>query len=339
MKIGILTHPLGANYGGILQAWALSTYLKSLGHNVVVLNRKNNLPFLKRVAKNLLTACGYKRYADPRYSKLVSFVEKNINYSKPLSTDRQMTAYVKKYRLDMVIVGSDQVWRPDFAKNYGFNYFLDFVPPGVKKASYAASFGLSAWGYNYEETQMIAGLLSKFVAVSVREDEAIKLCKDNLGIEVEHLLDPTFLLTNTYYDNIASDRKINEPYTYVYWLGSEEEKQKAIREFGDQNKIVEISLRGNTPLESIEDWLSYIKYADKVITDSFHGLVFSILFNKQFFIQPNVSGGNGRIHSLLKLVDITPQLDNNLSIDYSVVSMRIDKLRKNAYDFLSELCV
>ena len=338
MKIGILTHPLGANYGGILQAWALSTYLESLGHDVVVLNRKNNLPLLKRVAKNILTVCGYKRYADPKYSTLVRFVENNINYSKPLSTDRQMTAYVKQHGLDLVIVGSDQVWRPDFAKKYGFNYFLDFVPQGVKQASYAASFGLSDWGYNSEETQRIAGLLSKFVAVSVREDEAVELCKDNLDIEVEHMLDPTLLLSNTYYDKIASCRKINEPYTFVYWLGSEEEKQKAIREFGNQTKIVEISLRGNTQLDSIENWLSYIKYADNVITDSFHGLAFSILFNKQFYIQSNSSGGNGRVRSLLEMLEIASQFDgDSKSIDYSIVNNRIDELRQRSYKFISEL--
>ena len=338
MKIGILTHPLGANYGGILQAWALSTYLESNGHDVVVLNRKNNLPLLKRVAKNILTVCGYKRYADPKYSKLVRFVENNINYSKPLSTDRQMTAFVKQSGLDLVIVGSDQVWRPDFAKKYGFNYFLDFVPQGVKQASYAASFGLSDWGFNSEETQTIARLLSKFVAVSVREDEAVKLCKDNLGIEVEHLLDPTLLLTNTDYDKITSGRKIDEPYTYVYWLGSDAEKQKAIREFGDQTKIVEISLRGNTQLDSIEDWLSYIKYADNVITDSFHGLAFSILFNKQFYIQSNASGGNGRVRSLLEMLEISSQFDgDSKSIDYSIVNRRIDELRQRSYKFISEL--
>lgn len=338
MKIGILTHPLGANYGGILQAWALSKYLESIGHDVVVLNRKNNLPLLKRIAKNILTTCGYKRYADPKYSKLIRFVENNINYSRPLSTDRQMTAYVKQHGLDLVIVGSDQVWRPDFAKKYGFNYFLDFVPQGVKQASYAASFGLSEWGYNSNETQTISRLLSKFVAVSVREDEAVKLCKDNLDIEVEHMLDPTLLLDNTYYDKIASCRKINEPYTYVYWLGSEEEKQNAIREFGGQTKIVEISLRGNTQLDSIDDWLSYIKYADTVITDSFHGLVFSILFNKQFYIRSNTSGGNGRVRSLLEMLEIASQLDgDSKSIDYSIVNRRIHELRQRSYKFISEL--
>ncbi len=338
MKIGILTHPLGANYGGILQAWALSTYLESLGHNVVVLNRKNNLPLFKRIIKNILIAIGYKRYANPKYSNLERFVRQYINYSPALSTDSQMTNYVKRHRLDLVIVGSDQVWRPDFAKKYGFNYFLDFVPQGVKQASYAASYGLSEWGYNSEETQRVAGLLSKFVAVSVREDEAVKLCKDNLDLEVEHLLDPTLLLQNTYYDKIASDRKINESYTYVYWLGSEEEKQKALKEFGGQNKIIEVSLRGDAQLDSIEDWLSYIKYADNIITDSFHGLVFSILFNKQFYVQSNESGGNGRVRSLLEMLEIASQLDgDSKSIDYSIVNRRIDELRQRSYKFISEL--
>ncbi len=334
MKIGILTHPLGSNYGGILQAWALSTYLKSQGHDVVVLNRRNNLSLFKRIVKNVLIAIGYKRYANPKYVQLERFVIQYINYSTPLSADSQMTNYVKRHGLDLVIVGSDQVWRPDFAKKYGFNYFLDFVPQGVKQASYAASFGLSDWGYNSEETRIIAQLLSKFVSVSVREDEAVKLCKDNLGIEVEHLLDPTLLLTNTDYDKIASGRKITEPYTYVYWLGSEEDKQKALSMYGGQNKIVEISLRGNAQLDSIEDWLSYIKYSENVITDSFHGCVFSIIYHKQFNICDNFSGGNGRLSSLIKMLNIDLNSD---AINYDEVYKELESLKMKSLGYLNEI--
>lgn len=334
MKIGILTHPLGANYGGILQAFALSSYLKGQGHDVTVLNRQSNLPLAKRILKSVLVALHHPRYNNPRYKHLVSFVKKYINYSKPLSTGGQMSGFVKGNSMDAVIVGSDQVWRTGFAMGYGYNYFLDFVPAGVRKLSYAASFGLSQWEYNNEQTLRIKQLLSEFKAISVREDEGVQLCKDNIGVTADHVLDPTMLLNASDYEPVTSERKVKDDYVFVYWLGSAEEKQKAIEAASIECKrIVDISLRGSEPLMPIEDWLSYIKYADHVVTDSFHGCVFSILFGKQFTICANDSGGNGRLRSLFSMLGIdmsSPQ------IDYTIVYDKLDNLRSHSYDFLNK---
>lgn len=334
MKIGILTHPLGVNYGGILQAYALSTFLRKQGHDVIVLNRQSNLPLVKRLVKTILVALHHPRYNNPRYKHLVSFVKKYINYSKPLSTGGQMSGFVKGNSMDAVIVGSDQVWRTGFAMCYGYNYFLDFVPAGVRKLSYAASFGLSQWEYNNEQTQRIKQLLSEFKAISVREDEGVQLCKDNIGVTADHVLDPTMLLNASDYEPVTSERKVKDDYVFVYWLGSAEEKQKAIEAASIECKrIVDISLRGSEPLMPIEDWLSYIKYADHVVTDSFHGCVFSILFGKQFTICANDSGGNGRLRSLFSMLGIdmsSPQ------IDYTIVYDKLDNLRSHSYDFLNK---
>lgn len=334
MKIGILTHPLGVNYGGILQAYALSTFLRKQGHDVIVLNRQSNLPLVKRLVKTILVALHHPRYNNPRYKHLVSFVKKYINYSKPLSTDGQMSGFVKGNSMDAVIVGSDQVWRTRFAMCYGYNYFLDFVPAGVRKLSYAASFGLSQWEYNNEQTQRIKQLLSEFKAISVREDEGVQLCKDNIGVVAEHVLDPTMLIHADDYQHITSKRLVEENYVFVYWLGSEDEKRKALESAKIEGKrIIDISLRGSDPLMSIENWLSYIKYADHVVTDSFHGCVFSILFQKQFTICANNSGGNGRLKSLFTMLEI----DTNQSpVDYNAVSARLENLRSYSYDFINK---
>ncbi len=334
MKLAILTHPLGANYGGILQAFALSSYLKGQGHDVTVLNRQSNLPLAKRILKSVLVALHHPRYNNPRYKHLVSFVKKYINYSKPLSTDGQMSGFVKGKSMDAVIVGSDQVWRTGFAMGYGYNYFLDFVPAGVRKLSYAASFGLSQWEYNNEQTQRIKQLLSEFKAISVREDEGVQLCKDNMGVTADHVLDPTMLLNASDYEPVTSERKVKDDYVFVYWLGSAEEKQKAIEAASKESKrIVDISLRGSEPLMPIEDWLSYIKYADHVVTDSFHGCVFSILFGKQFTICANDSGGNGRLRSLFSILRIDT---SSPQIDYTIVYDNLDNLRSRSYDFLNK---
>ena len=194
MKIAILTHPLGANYGGILQAYALSTYLKSKGHEVIIINRQSNLPFLLRIIKKVLVFFRHPRYHNPRYKHLVNFVKRNLNYSRPLSTTKQLDSFVRKNNLDIIIVGSDQVWRADFALEYDYNYFLDFVTNQAKKISYAASFGLSHWKYTKEQTAKIKELIDEFSFISVREDEGVTLCRQNLGIEAVHVLDPTLLL-------------------------------------------------------------------------------------------------------------------------------------------------
>lgn len=335
MKIAILTHPLGANYGGILQAWALSTYLESLGHHTVVLNRENNLPLLKRIIKRGLVAIGHKRYTNPKYTELVRFVKQNINYSEVLSTDQQMSKYIKRYGFDLVIVGSDQVWRADFARKYGYNYFLDFVPERVKKISYAASFGLSNWEYNSEETARIVELLSKFAAISVREDEGVELCNTYLNTKADHVLDPTLLLSTEDYDRVTSKRIVPEDYVFVYWLGGEDGKEKALAKATVDNKrIVDISLRGNSPLLSVEDWLSYIKYADVVVTDSFHGCVFSLLFHKTICLSKNDSGGNGRLKSLFKMLNIEEQEE---TFNYDVIDRALECERIKSYEFIKQV--
>ena len=333
MNICILTHPLGANYGGILQAYALSTVLKTEGHNVTVLRRDHDMPLHKRFIKQLLIALKHPRYNSPRYKDLRRFVNQHLNESPVLYSTDNLRNYVDNNKIDAVVVGSDQVWRTGFAMGYGYNYFLDFVPAGVSKLSYAASFGLSQWEYNNEQTQRIKQLVSDFKAISVREDEGVQLCKDNIGVTADHVLDPTMLLDAIDYEPVTSERKVKDDYVFVYWLGSAEEKQKAIEAASIEGKrIVDISLRGSEPLMPIEDWLSFIKYADHVVTDSFHGCVFSILFGKQFTICANDSGGNGRLRSLFSMLGI---YTSSPQIDYTIVYDKLDNLRSYSYDFIN----
>lgn len=334
MKISILTHPLGANYGGILQAFALCKYLQSLGHEVSVLNRNADMPFGKRMIKAIMVSLQHPRYNNPRYRHLVRFVKQHIPYTKPLYSKDQMTDFVRKNGIQAAIVGSDQVWRAGFAMNYGYDYFLDFVPKDVAKLSYAASFGLSEWEYTEEQSQKIRQLVDGFKAVSVREDEGVTLCRKYMGVKAEHVLDPTMLLRAEDYAPITSPRIVPEDYVFVYWLGSAEEKQKAIIYANIKDKkLVDISLRGSEPLMPVEDWLSYIKHADQVVTDSFHGCVFSILFGKQFSISTNDSGGNGRLRSIFTMLNINPT-DGN--IEYISVCERFETNRRKSYSFIDK---
>lgn len=332
MKIAILTHPLLTNYGGILQAYALSEYLRGQGSQVTILNRQTNLPFIKRWIKYFLVAIHHPRYNYPRYKHLSMFVRTYINCSKRLYTSAQMMKHIISNKFDLVVVGSDQVWRADFTKGYGYDYFLDFVPDNVAKASYAASFGLSEWNYTKKETDRIRLLLSRFNAVSVREDVGVELCKKHLQVNAEHVLDPTMLLNAEDYAAVISPRLVEEDYVFVYWLGTKEEKRKALANVNIGSKrIIDISLRGTDTLIPIEDWLSYIKHADYIVTDSFHGCVFSILFQKQFSIWANDSGGNGRLKSLFTMLGIDTAQKH---IDYVKITESLRLHRERSCEFI-----
>ena len=340
MKIGILTHPLHSNYGGILQCYALNTYLRKLGHDTVVIRRVPNKQFfLKRWLKYILRIIGVSRFrikqTDNKSINLSRFVNSYIDYTTPVDSMRKMKSICRKYNLDSVVVGSDQVWREDFAMNYGYNYFLDFVPKNVVKLSYAASFGLSDWHYNSAQTSRIKELLSEFRGVSVRELDGVKLCKDNLSLTPSLMIDPTLLLDKVDYEKISSSRLVDEKYVFVYWLGDKSSIADIISKYQkDGYKIVDIQLRSKSTLPSIGDWLSYIQFADYVITDSFHGCVFSLIFNKNFCIHTNDSGGNGRLTSLFTLLDIK-EPGNMIQPNYDRVASILTDLRCRSYEFFN----
>lgn len=340
MKIGILTHPLVNNYGGILQCYALSTYLKKLGHTPIVIRRECDKDFfLWRIIRSVLKALHFPRYYHPnvcdRNKKIRPFIELYLKRTKPIPSQHGMKKICNEYNLDAVIVGSDQVWRSDYAMNFGYNYFLDFVPSNVVKLSYAASFGLNEWSYNIEQTKQIKKLLSTFSGVSVREENAVSLCKENLSITPEWLIDPTMLLLSEDYDAIVSPRKITEKYVFVYWLGDKTLVSKDMEYYRQMGyKIIDINLRDEHEQDSIEDWLSYIKYADFVITDSFHGCVFSILFKKQFVVRMNQSGGTSRLVSLFKMFGISLPKNGLISPDYE--HLDITDWRKKSFNYLTK---
>lgn len=344
MKIGILTHPQHANYGGILQCYALFEFLIKIGHEPIVLRREpNRQPFIKRWIILLLRILRVPRYSNrnnvDRTLNMRPFVEKHLRRTKPVYNNKQIKNLCHEYELNAVIVGSDQVWRRDFALNYGYNYFLDFVAPHVIKVSYAASFGLDVWDYTKEETQQLKRLINEFTLISVREESAVKLCAENLDVNAEWVLDPTLLLTMDDYNKITSPRLIDDKYIFVYWLGDKTIIQKDIERYKtDGYTIKNINLKEEKIQDSIEDWLSYIKYADFVITDSFHGVVFSLLFRKKFFMHKNDSGGNGRLESLIKKLKISPeQLHSDKALDYMSIEERINKLREKSKEFLLKL--
>jgi len=336
MKIGILTHPQGINYGGILQCYALCAILRKLGHEPIVLQRVSPKSFfLVEWSRTILRYLHFPRYYNPKEANksvnIKLFVDTHLVRTNELSSNLSIKRAIKKYRFEAVIVGSDQVWRTSFAMNYGYNYFLDFVPDNVIKISYAASFGLNEWQYTPQQTLIIKKLLSRFQSVSVREEEAIDLLEQNVGIKATQHLDPTLLLSSQDYESIIGRRVYDEKYVFVYWLGDKTSITGVIDKYiANGIRVCTLFLRDNVVLPSVEDWLSLVKYAEEIITDSFHGCVFSFLFNKKLKVFSNTSGGYGRILSLFKMLDVTTDESMNSSSSIS----NLEEYRNDAIRYL-----
>ena len=340
MRIGILTHPLRFNYGGILQCYALTVCLKKMGHDPIVIRREFDKSFfLWEWIRAILRFMHFPRYyssnAVDRTVNIRPFVDKYIVRTLPIRSQKQIKKVCRKYDLDVVIVGSDQVWRADYAMNFGYNYFLDFVPSSVVKLSYAASFGLSEWGYTNEQTLHIKDLLKNFRGISVREEDGVRLCRRYLDIDVQLMADPTMLLSVADYDMISSSRLIKDNFVFIYWLGDKTEIIPTIDKYKAEGKIVVyVGLRDVKELPSIENWLSYIKYADIVVTDSFHGCVFSLLYHRPLQVFENKSGGYGRIMSLIHLLGLNEEQLLQSDYNYDIIEKKILEIHDKSKRFV-----
>lgn len=329
-KIAIFTLPLARNYGGILQAFALNKILTTLDYESYVLEVPINN--LKYKIKSIVDSCNSIR----------KFIKKNIKTVKVSSIDENE---IKNRNIDTIIVGSDQVWRKSFSND--LRYFLPNIS-GLKKIAYAASFGIDNWDYNEKETEIIKKSLNSFSGISVREESAINLCNDKLNILPHLVFDPTLLLNSSDYEKFVK-KGSNTKYIFVYLLDyTNTNNLNFINNIKNERKlnIKQVSLYKNKlikrilPTTSIENWLSYIYNSDIVITDSFHGCVFSILFNKEFYILPNNAGGNSRIFSLLKLVGLEDHIITDYKktifeeIDWKTVNSIIDTNRNKSINYL-----
>lgn len=300
MKVAIFTLPLHYNYGGVLQAFALCKILRDLGHDSYIVEEK------KKDWKAIL-----KSFVDKNSIK--SFISKEIP-QLIFSTLDSKTLINNEFKV--AIVGSDQVWK---TKTLNPKYYLSFIQDNrsIVKIAFSASFGNSLWECNETTTNSFKASVETFKAVSVREISGVELCKKYLGIDATWTLDPTMLLPLDRYELLFSKQKVCSPYIYMYILGYDYPKTVNIIKSVERKADVQIRkfhLTRNKILKrirktlSIGDWLSFIHNSEMLITDSFHGCVFAIIFNVPFYVIPNERGGNARIDSLLKLFELTDRL-------------------------------
>ena len=325
MRIAILSLPLRSNYGGILQAFALQTCLQRMGYEVMVLNKDmyHHRSWLRQqisrgayiVRKYLLhKKCEYydmrrtEAELEASETNIRMFVNSRFNLWQVKELPRDFPRDI-----DAVVVGSDQVWRPKYFKE-GYeckidNAYLSFLKDSpILRISYAASFGTAEWEYTAEETASCSKLLKLFDAVSVREIPAVSICREKLGRnDVCQMPDPTLILSRDDYRTLFSTGKSGNPYLLYYVLDETPESRcraekiaaekglaikRINRDSADPSKCARIK-------EPVEEWLSDFANASFVFTDSFHGCVFSIIFEKAFVAIGNNSRGMDRFTSLL----------------------------------------
>lgn len=386
MRIGILTLPLSSNYGGILQCYALQTVLERLGHEVVVLDRASAAPSAGLVIRRCgsVLKCLVRRYIrgqkniailspwsqryviDKRdqidFSVLLKFVRKNINITRPLRSSEALLKRVKRQKLDCLIVGSDQVWRECYSP-FLTDCFAGFLPEDDKmlKITYGASFGTSENPISEQMLETCKRLSSRFDAISVREKSAVGLVKQYFGKHAELVLDPTLLLD-------ADDYVIERPKTarsvttehdtlVSYVLDTDGQKAKIANDVACELDLKE-SFMGLSPKKSdgspdkmipVQSWLDNFRNASFVVTDSFHGCVFSIINRKPFIAIVNHSRGADRFVSMLSQLGLEGRMVNDYEefnahrseliapIDYSEVYSKLQKLKAHSLGYLSGL--
>jgi nitroreductase len=268
---------------------------------------------------------------------------------------------IGRYDFDAIIVGSDQVWRPKYARGILSDFFLGFVPEDddkVRRISYAPSFGASDWEFDAGQTAVAKRLIQRFTAVSVREDSGVALCRDHLGVEAQHVLDPTLLLTPEHYARLFDfrQRKSSGDRLLTYILDGNDDKARVTDAIAARLSLRPFSTSGQPsgPADApggpggdktVEGWLAAFHDAAFVVTDSFHGVAFSILFNKPFIAYGNPGRGLARFTSLLKMFGLEDRLvvsskDVDLDgvvqpVDWSTVNDRLSRLRGDSLRFLT----
>lgn len=361
MKIAILTQPLWGNYGGILQNYALQTILKRMGHDpyTVCYYRKPLMPWvtqwLKYIVKILINHPN-KKYSPPKFYYYLyghnsgngEFCKKYIQRTNPMRGINSNAKFISEF--DAFIVGSDQVWRPKYNSGEQLDYmFLNFLKDNskVKKIAYAASFGVDEWEYSERQTAKYKELINQFNAISVRESSGVDLCAKQLQTEAIQVLDPTLMLcAEDYRSLIPEEENVCRGDVCTYILDMTAEKQALIESFCSKNGLTWYAVgtpacNGDYP--SIESWLVGFANAKYVITDSFHGSVFSVIFKKPFISIGNDARGMSRFNSLLKmfeledrLIKMTDSLDKISTPDWSVVNEKFKYWQDKSFAFLRD---
>ena len=348
MKIGIITFHWATNFGAVLQAYALQQYLISLNYEVEIINYKPpkydfsiRSIVSKRVWTNILQwkkERGIKKFRN-RYLNLTQryYSEKELVLNPPIC--------------DIYITGSDQVWNPYFTQ-FGegkttLSYFLSFGDKNVKKIAYAVSFGVTE--FDDKLLSIATPVINNFTAIGVREKTGLDILKSlKFKNQGQLVPDPTLLLNEKDYGNFIRNNSVASDYCFIYILRNTTLCRTLTN---DMRKLHYHTIVSKFSDNSIEQWLTYIKFSKFVITNSYHGMLFCIQFHKPFVIvseQGHLCGMNDRFYTILNefglknrvaatdLSDIQTIIKSE--INWAQVDLKLIEFKNKGYFFLKKVC-
>lgn len=340
------------NYGGNLQAYALCRVLNALGYDAdqikyayyVAPKKENDDPrILSRIKKTIVSFIknpiinAVNKKIKIREQAFERFTEDNIKHTEDIYNDSDISKCVEKY--DVFVCGSDQVWNTNW---YNQGFFLEFVKE-KPKVSYAASLGrrnMTEKGKDFYTRK-----LSSFKAISVREENAKKMLEDFLDVKISFNLDPTLLLNKNEWDEICSKNLINQKYCFCYFLSDNKNERIVAKQYAKKHKLKLVTLPhlrratgndlffGDIQLFDITpgDFVSLIKNAECVMTDSFHASVFSIIYDKQFFVF-GANASVGQKERIINLISIF-KCENHFCDGENETFEYIETVKKENYNF------
>jgi hypothetical protein len=360
-KIGIVTFHRAYNYGAMLQAYALQKKCNEKNnseiidyYNYEVYSEYNTIrPLRKNIAKSsikiFLDLINIKKRKE-REKSFIKFLNEKLVLSKKYSKDEELKN--EKLNYDVIITGSDQVWSPAIVGELSDIYTLNFDNDKIKRISYAASIGDISQIDKYKDD--FIKKISKIDNISVREENAKKKLESVLNKQVDTVLDPTLLLSKEEWDSELKElTKPKEKYILAYTVSMNKEYIKIVNylskktglkviHFGEIKHMYENVLKScytEGPLE----FINYIKNAEYVVATSFHATVFSIIFNKNFFIVPHRKTGS-RVTNLLNKLNINNRLfysldefkntDINTKTDWESVKEQLNKEKEKSIKWL-----
>lgn len=337
MRVGIYTIHACNNFGAVLQAYATVTYIKRLGYKAEIvdittqeaekgfryLGKWNTIKgFLSNIFSCLNPRIKKKTANFSRFRKKLTLSRRFYNYSEYASNP---------ISYDVHLVGSDQVWNVENGLGDKF-YFLPFLSSKECKVSFASSFGNIEAAKSYKEE--ITNLLSSFTCISVREEDACKFLTDECHIGASNVLDPTFLLSDKDWDNVADQKRlINKPYILYYGFDRGANVGEILKSVKQQTSflLVGISVTTHSPYKfdlfyqeaGPAEFLSLIKNAHLVITSSFHGMALSLNYRKDFIVIKNGTRMS-RMESVLTQFGLTERIVSSKKELNEIITTPID---------------
>lgn len=377
-RLGLVLAYRGVNYGMLLQAYATQRFIERQGFKTEILEYTRTsykhirftpwLPvyaadeILKKIKRSKQKKTEFidevhKKNILDRKTISNKFIETHLTNRRVINGIEALEAAGKEY--DGVLIGSDQIWPPDAA--FGNFTTLRFVPDSTNKISYATSLGVTSYPYYCRSSA--AQFWKRINHLSVREEQGKRIIQDICNIPVEVVVDPTYLFTGDEWKELIPEEQIVDgDYILCYFLGATKEHKTLARKFADKQGLKLVSILSTESISDIDlryadeiitgrgpnDFINLIRKARYVLTDSFHGVAFSVINNKQFFVfyRTKVGGKNSRnsrIDNILNMWGLQNRLILNDStvdefsltdINYDHVNKLIDDKRNHSVSFL-----